>query len=516
MRIRRFQTTAALVALVALVAAARAQTPVVSNVAGLSGTGDPAEQTAQPRTVADCIKEIKHPTDWLNWGGDFRVRNEYYPNTVSLSKDAPLNEQDVVRYRGRLWASLTPLTNLSFNGRVAAEPRLWVKPAFTASDVGNSGMEWRYGIVDTLNVKWSNIFDQPISLTAGRQDIMLGDYYDWWLVVDGTPDDGSWTLFLDSIRATAEAKGIQTKFDLIYIQQNAQPDEWMPTIGSTSFVHPDLNARTDYQLTEQNEQGVVAYVSNSSIDKTKIDGYFIYKRDNRQRFERLGVTTPMGDNANIYTLGGKITGTPMENWQYSAEGAYQFGTKEDNVREDDVLTFAQRDIDAYGGKAKLTYLFNDKYNCQLSLNGEFLSGDNPKTTGKDEMFDLLWGRWPRWSELYIYSYATETSGKFAQMNNLIRFGPSWTCNPTKGLTASVTYNALFAPEDTPTRTPSAGADAEFSKDGRFRGHYLQAVLKHQFNKNVSAHLWGEWIWEGDYYSHRDVLSFLRAEVMFSF
>ena len=144
--------------------------------------------------------------------------------------------------------------------------------------------------------------------------------------------------------------------------------------------------------------------------------------------------------------------------------------------------------------------------------GEYLSGDNPKT-GKDEMFDLLWGRWPRWSELYIYSYIPETSGKVGQMNNIGRVGPSWSCNPIKGMPASVMYNALFAPEETPTRTV---APTLFSNNGNFRGHYLQAVLKHQFTKNISGHLWGEWIWEGDYYAQRDLMTFLRAEVMFTF
>jgi len=504
MKTRILPVAAAVLAFALVATNTQAQTTTPAKVADTSG----AEQTAKPRTLDDCVKEIKNPTDWLNWGGDIRVRNEYYNNIVSLSAASAVSEQDVVRYRGRLWASLTLVTNLTFSGRVSAEPRLWVKPSFTTAFTGESGMEWRYGIVDNLNVKWSNLFDQPLTITAGRQDILLGDYYDWWLVSDGTPGDGSWTFFLDSIRLTCDVKDAKTKFDLIYIYQNAKPDEWLPTIGSSSFVHPDLNVRTDYQLTEQNEQGVIAYVSNGSIENTKIDGYFIYKRDNQQNFERLGVDRLYGDNANIYTFGGKITGTPEEHWQYSGEGAYQFGNKQDTISG----TFADRDIDAYGGKAKLTYLFKDKFNCQLSLNGEFLSGDDPKT-GKDEMFDILWGRWPRWSELYIYSYINETSGKIAQMNNLIRFGPSWTCSPTKGLTASVMYNALFAVEDTPTRTV---APTLFSNDGNFRGHYLQAALKHQFNKNVSAHLWGEWIWEGNYYAQRDLMAFLRAEVMFTF
>jgi len=92
-------------------------------------------------------------------------------------------------------------------------------------------------------------------------------------------------------------------------------------------------------------------------------------------------------------------------------------------------------------------------------------------------------------------------------------------HPIKGLTASLMYNALFAPEDTPTRDitgTSSSNPEEFSKDGNFRGHYLQAVLKHKFNDHVSAHLWGEWIWEGNYYAQRNLMTFLRAEVMFTF
>jgi hypothetical protein len=74
------------------------------------------------------------------------------------------------------------------------------------------------------------------------------------------------------------------------------------------------------------------------------------------------------------------------------------------------------------------------------------------------------------------------------------------------------YNALFAPEETPSRAVAP----VFTKTGNFRGHYLQAVLKHQFNKYLSAHLWSEFVWQGDYYDHEGALMFLRGEVMVSF
>ena len=74
------------------------------------------------------------------------------------------------------------------------------------------------GVIDTLNVQWRNILGQPLNATVGRQDILLGD---GWLVGDGTPQDGSWTYFLDSARVTYELKEQHTTFEAIGIMQDA-------------------------------------------------------------------------------------------------------------------------------------------------------------------------------------------------------------------------------------------------------------------------------------------------------
>jgi hypothetical protein len=72
---------------------------------------------------------------------------------------------------------------------------------------------------------------------------------------------------------------------------------------------------------------------------------------------------------------------------------------------------------------------------------------------------------------------------------------------------------MFSPVDTPTRQQNTTL---FTDSGSFRGHYLQTVLKHKFNDHVSAHLWSEFVWMGDYYTHKDLMTFLRAEVLFTF
>jgi hypothetical protein len=182
-------------------------------------------------------------------------------------------------------------------------------------------------------------------------------------------------------------------------------------------------------------------------------------------------------------------------------------------------TTAWRDISAYAGKVRVNYLFNDQMKNQVSLVGEFLSGDDPNTKGRDEMFDVLWGRYPRWTELGTWYYAVETGGKYLQMNNLGRVGLNWNVTPVKGLNFNAMYNALFAPESTPTReiTGTSPANPErFSKDGNFRGHYVQGILKYQLNKYATAQVKGELLWEGDYYAQRDLMAFLRTELTFTF
>jgi hypothetical protein len=506
----KLKLTLGLAALAA--ATALAQTPTTTPAASTPPAPPP------PTAFDQWVKEVKNPTDWLTWGADLRLRNEYFNNALTLGQNVVRHEQDYFRIRERLWDSIMPVTNLSINTRLAAEQREWMKPTFAKQFGYTSGLEDRYMILDNANVKWNNAFDLPLTITAGRQDIQLGDPLNWWLVCDGTPYDGSWTMFLDSIRLTGDAKDIKTKFDLIYIYQNALPGDWIPTMGRSSenrHPSPAVPGAAPYWLTEQNEQGVILYVYNKSVKNTEIDGYLIYKRDSHESTIRSPYGTALGDDAEIYTMGGKVTGNPFEHWKYSAEGAYQFGHKQDPTVRTPWVEIGNRQIDAFGVNANLSYLFKDKLNNQASFIFEYLSGDDPNTKGKDEMFDILWGRWPRWSELYIYSYPNETSGKFAQLNNIARFGPSWSFSPIKDTTFSATYNALFAPEEVPTRAITSQL-GQFSRSGNFRGHYLQTVLKHKFNDHVSAHLWGEYIWQGDYYSHRDLMTFLRAEVMLTF
>lgn len=476
----------------------RAAVGVTFSLLGFASVRGQAPAAPSPSALDTFVQQLKKPAPWLTWGADFRARNEYFNHIATLAA-TPLHEQDVFRFRGRVNATATAAPDFAVNARLAFEARQWQKPAFVGAFKAQTGFEERFALLDTLSAKWTNLFDAPVTLTVGRQDILLGDPLDWWLVMDGTPNDGSWTLYFDAARLTAEAKSIKTRFDVIALVQNTQPDEWLPTVGSS----------TSYPITDQKENGLIFYAANKALPNTQVDGYYLYRHDRQQVVTVAGVSRLSGDNGDLHTFGGKITGTPTAHLQYSLEGALQFGSKADRIGG----AFAERDVRAWGAKGRLSYALKDPLNQQLSLSGELLSGDDPSTSGKDEMFDVLWGRWPLWSELYIYSYIYETGGRVAQMINLGRLGGSWTCAPLKGVTTSLSYQALYALQDTPTR---AVAPALFSSDGRFRGHYVQVVVKRQFNKYLSGHLWAEFVWQGNYYTHRERLTFLRAELMVGF
>jgi hypothetical protein len=116
-------------------------------------------------------------------------------------------------------------------------------------------------------------------------------------------------------------------------------------------------------------------------------------------------------------------------------------------------------------------------------------------------------------------YPAET--RVGQEANLIRFGPTWTVNPLKDLEFNASYYALFAPVETPTLGAYEGVPANdarrlFTNSGDFRGHFASAILKYKFSQHMTGHLWSEFLFPGDYYINRAMMTFLRAEVMFTF
>ena len=407
----------------------------------------------------------------ITWGFDLRLRTIWADNLTTLNDSVPRGERHFQRYRSRFWITARPTKDIDLNARFIWEPRVIQKP----SPIGTSRYTWDEVVIDNLNVVARNVFQLPLTVTAGRQEIILGN---GWLVLDGTPLDGSRTIYFDAVRATAEAKDIKTTFDAMYIDQDYNGDRWFSPWNATG-----------QPVIEQNERGFVFNVTNRSIDRTTIEGHYIYKHDDA----RLAT----GNNSNIHTLGTRITHGFNDNWSIRSEGAFQFGDKNGNSMR------------AFGLNNRLTYKFLDDLNNQLHVDYEYLSGDDPGTS-RVEAFDPLWGRWPQWSELYIYTIAME-NGRPGEITNLHRLGAGWSANPASNITLRAGYHLLFADENTYAAGPN------FSSGGAFRGQLVTGWLTYKFSKHVSGHLVGEYFHPGNYYSRNatDPAMFFRYELTFT-
>lgn len=441
-------------------------------------------------TLACSAVSAEQTSGPFKWGADLRLRQVWIDN-VGLDADSATGDRTFQRYRGRLWGSYALGDQLEASARLMWEGRHYQDPASANWPV--AGFEnWYSGgvLFDQLTVGAKQIGGSPLSLKVGRQDIMLGN---GWLVLEGTPIDGSRTIYFDAARATYSLESLGTTLDLIYLDQSAD----------TGRFPQSLNGEVEDQ-TEQHETGVILYGRNKSlIEGTDLDGYFIYKHNRpnlTSRNIRINNGAPFAsgtDEGDIYAAGLRADSKLTPNWALRAETAYEWGTRND------------RDLSAFGFNGRLTYSFNDSLKNQLHADFEYLSGDDPDSAD-DQAFDPLWGRWPQWSELMIYQWPLES--RVGEATNLQRFNVGWIAQVHPTTQLLVDYHALWADEQS-TRT--AAQMVNLSGDGDFRGHLLTAWLKSKFSPHVSGHLVAEYLMPGDYYAdnRQNDSFFVRAEVV---
>lgn len=249
---------------------------------------------------------------------------------------------------------------------------------------------------------------------------------------------------------------------------------------------------------------MILYGRNQSLLPGDLDAYFIYKHNRPQltaRNIRINNGAPFispSDSGDIYALGLRADVKLNPHWSWRAEGAYEWGTRND------------RDLSAFGLNGRLAYSLNDPFKNQVHLDLEYLSGDDPDSAD-DQAFDPLWGRWPQWSELMIYQWPLES--RLGEATNLKRLNLGWSAQVHPKAQLLLDYHALWANHQN-TRTPAQMVNLG---DGDFRGHLLTAWLKAKFNPNLSGHLVAEYLIPGDYYAdnrQNDGL-FVRAELNLS-
>ncbi len=420
---------------------------------------------------SDPLAWFHNPTDWLEMGADFRFRQVYGENIDTLDTSGINNYYHFQRYRSRFWNKYKLSNDVDINARLVWEFRTYDNPPKKPQST-----DFDEVLFDHLNITWRNLMDMPMTAVVGRQDIVLGER---WLVFDGTPLDGSRTIFLDAARFTLKPQDSGTKLDLIYVDMGAASDRWLKP----------FNDRGRF-LTEEDNRGAIVYLTQEINEQTQGEGYFIYKKDTPDNSSASNMPSSWAQKKELYTVGGALTGDFSTNWNYRVEAAYQGGN---NHR-------------AYATNDRLNYNFKDDMENDLHVGFEYASGDDTSTS-RDEEFDYLWGQWPRWSELMIYTYTLE--GEIANNSNLCRLNVGHSFKPLPKLQVSTDVHWLRANEET--------SNSKFTSTGKNRGMLYTLWLKSKVNKNITAHIVTEYLDPGSYYGALDDDAlFMRFNIEYTF
>lgn len=415
------------------------------------------------------------------YGGAERIRYELWVNNTDLNSGTKDN-RSFFRFKTSLWGDVR-VKGLD----VADEAGLYLKLTnefkpytyymVTTAPNNRKGKSFDISemIVDNLYFDLKKPLQSPWSFRIGRQDLMT--YGEGFLLMDGTPVDGSRTMYFNAAKATLDVDD-KNSIDVIYID-DTRFDRWLPGFNKTHNPFTALN--------NVDEFGYVVYGKSKAIDHLSLEPYYIYKVEDG---EKANTTT-----VRVNTLGSYAKYDFSKAVALRGQAAYQFGESNN------------ANVQGVGGTLFLDDKLDRTMKPMLSGGVIYLSGDD-KGTEDIEGWNPLFSRYPWMSEIFANLLTTET-GRVSYWTNMQIYRLEASVNPTDKCKATVRYNYLRANE--------SGSGTSFS-DGRERGHLPQLKLDYTFSKNVTAYVLGEYFLPGNFYApaNRDPAVFLRTELMVKF
>lgn len=444
----------------------------------------------------------------FRYGADERVRWEYFdhvPSKVNVPAFNRGGENDYFRFRTRAWAEMDLLSNVTARARLVNETRNWLYPDMSPA-AQRSSSEWpEEWVFDNLYLEARDLFDKSLDVRVGRQDLQYGNGR---VILDGTPGDGSRTLYFNAVKATLKTIP-QSQLDVFAIY-NEPEDQW-----AINGSQRDLSAfpKSPEGVTES---GGGLYLKNFALTNLPFEAYLIYKHEGAwdqavtpnstgqfaapaYGWQTLDTTDKLLKNPDfdIGTAGFRLMPVLNETLTGNLEAAGQYGSHGDG------------DMQGYMVDAYLVRKFPDRAAVPVIKGGVYLlSGDNPNTT-TDEGWNPLWARCTQNSELYEFAYDTDQS--VFRWTNLI--------DPNLGVSISLTKRT--------TTTAAVHYLAAFEADGNGGGHergWLE-TLKQEFtvaqnlarkNDKLSTYVLVEVLQPGNYYKHDDTAVFARWELLYAF
>jgi len=414
----------------------------------------------------------------FTYGADLRVRQTKFTN-VRLKVPATL-DWNMFRIRPRVWGQYAINENTAVYGKITNEFRHWLEPQSKIdADVQKFPDEWG---VDNLYLDLKGLAGGNLDLRIGRQNIIYGTGK---VILDGTPGDGSRTIYMDAIKATWKGFDSMT-IDILGIYNSA---ENLLVVNGQDLPLTNYTGR-DTKL-ESDEAGLGIYIKHKGLtENMPFEAYYLLKTE-----AEYGAVP----SASINTIGVRLMPKLSDSLSGNLELAYQMGSQGDFDRTGMM-------IDA---KLSMKIAAMAKYKTAASLGFYMLSGDDP-TTADDEGWTPPFSRWPQYSELYIYSMAANRQS-VADWSNMMLPYVELKLAPHAKVSTAILAGMMSAPE-------KDGAGGE-SDRGMLVTMWNKIKIKQGIFREADAlngHLLLEMVKTGDYHDVTDTMTWIRWEFLYSF
>ena len=393
-----------------------------------------------------------------------RLRFVSWDNVIDLD-DATNDQRSFTRHRTSLAFNYAPLPSLAFGAKLTNEFRYYFKP-------DDLDFEIHELIFDQLFVAWKRPAGLPLDMKLGRQNIILGEGF---VIMDGHPLDGSRSIYFNGGRVDWHLSKTRT-VTAFGVRQN-RTDDFLPVINDQSQA-----------LIEHPEEGFGLYYSGQH-GSHRLDAYFIRKNE-------------LGDaahSAQIHATGLRGVFKLTSQWSLTSEGALQMGSR------------GNADLSAWGGYFHADYATNQRlpWPAKLTVGGIALSGDK-RSTEKEEGWNPLFSRWPKWSESYIYAQIREFGGRVGYWSNFSSLYATLGFDLGQPVHLDLSLHKLGAMEPA---LPKIGSSWTPGTD---RGLLFTAKMTARLQKQLNGHLIFERLCPGDYYPDTaDAYNWFRFELLYS-
>lgn len=400
-----------------------------------------------------------------------------WDNAVHLGDPAVENpEYFFSRIRTSFSARWNISSNLKIYSKLTNEFRKYFEP---------SGKDFHLNeiFVDQLYLSFRNEVLLKGKISVGRQNIKLGEGF---LILDGTPLDGSRSIYFNALRYDFDIPGGDILTALFIYSPKS--DNLLPSLNGND-IDSAFNYKGEYKLQEQISRAAGLYFS-SVHSSYSYDIYYMYKSSSAEAGSQ---------NLKLNTFGARIKKHFPQGFSITSELAYQQGTSGDFDKQ------------GLGGFTYIDYKpgFSSPFlPVKLRLGSFYLSGDDPGDAA-DQSWDPLFSRWPKWSESYIYTLIREKNGRVADWNNIYSFYLNSDFRFIENTKLSFSFHKLYAfhPSDSPLTDDGAGLT---------RGSLFISKLVIKLTEQMSTHLLWEHFEPGDFYfGGAKAYNWLRFEMMFS-